>query len=77
MRDQGNLEEAETSARKAIKLNPNFVNAHANLGNILRDQGKLEEAMLCTKKIMSIRSWSILGSYCFNYHLKSNSFHNS
>ena len=66
MHDLGNLKEAEKSYRKVIKLNPDLVEAHSNLGSILRAIGKSEEAIICSKKIMSIRSWSILGSYSFN-----------
>ena len=69
MSDLGKLEEAELSYRKAIELNPNFVDALSNLGNILRRLGKIQEARLCSEKIMSIRSWSIAGSYSFNYEM--------
>ena len=69
LKDFGKLKEAEFSYRKAIELNPNFTDAHYNLGNILRDIGKLKEARLCSEKIMSLRSWSIVGSYSFNYIL--------
>ena len=62
----GKLKEAESYFRKAIKLNPNFADAHSNLGSILRALGKLEDAKICSDKIMSIRPWSILGSYSFN-----------
>lgn len=44
LRKLGKLEEAETRFRKAIDLQPNFMNAHYNLGIILSDLGKLEEA---------------------------------
>ena len=65
------LTEAELSYRKAIELNPDFVEALSNLGNILRRHGEYQEARLFSEKIMSIRSWSIAGSYSFNYELKS------
>tara|TARA_Y100001968_G_scaffold483_1_gene372 strand:- start:1522 stop:2109 length:588 start_codon:yes stop_codon:yes gene_type:complete len=70
LRDLGKLQEAELAIRKAIKLNPNVAELHSNLGDILRDLGKLKEARLCSEKIMSMRSWSILGSYSFNYEIK-------
>ena len=66
LQSQGKLKEAELSYRKAIKLKPDFVEAHSNLGSILRALGKLEDAKICSEKIMNIRSWSILGSYSFN-----------
>ena len=34
--------------------------------------GKPAEAILCSKQIVSIRPWSIVGSYNFNYQIKSN-----
>ena len=70
MRDLGKLQEAELYMRKAIQINPNYVEAHSNLGNVLRDLGKLQEARLCSETIMSIRLWSILGSYSLNYEMK-------
>ena len=67
----GKLKEAELIQRKVIKLKPDFADAYSNLGNILRDLGKLQEARLCSEKIMSLRSWSIIGSYSFNYEIES------
>ena len=68
--DLGKLQEAEVSLRKAIDIKPDYVEAYYNLGNILRILGKLEEANLCSEKIISKRSWSILGSYSFNREMK-------
>ena len=45
MRDQGKLEEAIAEYRAAIRLKPDFAEAHCNLGNALTDQGKLDEAV--------------------------------
>ena len=70
MIDLGKLQEAEVSLRKAIDIKPDYVEAYYNLGNILRILGKLEEAKLCSEKIISKRSWSILGSYSFNREMK-------
>ncbi|MBW3042598.1 methyltransferase domain-containing protein, partial [Prochlorococcus marinus] len=39
LKDLGKLKEAELSYRKAIELNPDFANAHYNLGNILNELG--------------------------------------
>ena len=50
----GESNEAELSFRKAIKLNPNFANAHSNLGGILKDLGKSEEAELFTRKAIEL-----------------------
>ena len=71
MSNLGKFQEAELSFRKAIEIKPDYVEAHYNLGNVLRNLGKLHEARLCSEKIMSIRSWSILGSYSFNHEMKS------
>ena len=70
LKSLGKLQEAEFSYRKAIEIRPDYAEAHYNLGNTLRDLGKLKEARLCSEKIMSLRSWSILGSYSFNYEMK-------
>ncbi len=50
MRDLDQLQEAELSLRKAIELNPDFAQAHSNLGNIFGDLGKLKEAELSLRK---------------------------
>ncbi len=50
----GKLKEAEILYRKAIKLNPNFANAHLNLGNILNYLGNLQEAELSTRKAIKL-----------------------
>jgi len=42
--DLGKFKEAEVSTSKAIELNPDFADAHANLGTILIDLGKSKEA---------------------------------
>src|SRR5207237_10202978 len=42
---QGNLELAEDAFRQTLRLQPNHVKAHSNLGNALMSQGKLDEAV--------------------------------
>ena len=42
------------SYRKAIEINPNFANAHYNLGNILKDIGNLKDAELSYRKAIEI-----------------------
>ena len=54
MRDLGKLKEAELSTRKAIELNPNFANAHSNLGNIMRDLGKSKDAEISYRKAIEL-----------------------
>ena len=41
---QGQLEESSASFRHAIELDPDFAQAHHNLGGVYRDQGELEPA---------------------------------
>ncbi len=53
-KDLGNLQEAELYLRKAIELNPNFANAHFNLGNIFIDLDKLQEAELSIRKAIEL-----------------------
>ncbi len=55
LKDQGRLEEAELSTRKAIELKPDFAEANYNLGNILRELGKLEAAELSIRKAIEIK----------------------
>jgi len=54
LRDLGKLKEAEIYQRKAIALNPDFVNAHLNLGNILRDLGNLKDAESSYRKAIAL-----------------------
>ncbi len=69
-KDLGKIQEAEISFRKAIKLKPDNVDAYYNLGSILSNLGKSREVRLCSEKIMSIRSWSIMGAYVSNLEMK-------
>ena len=71
LRELDKLKEAELSTRKAIKLNPNFVEAHSNLGCILSDLGKLKEAELSTRKAIELnpffaKSYLNLGNILIN-----------
>ena len=42
LKDQGKLEEAIASYQQALRLKPDFAEAHNNLGNVLQRQGKLD-----------------------------------
>jgi tetratricopeptide (TPR) repeat protein len=44
LHQKGKLSNAEKAYKKAIKINPNFAEAHCNLGNILLERGRLKEA---------------------------------
>jgi protein O-GlcNAc transferase len=50
------LSESESSYRTALKLNPDFAEAHNNLGNVLKDQGRLKEALNEYRKAIKIYS---------------------
>ena len=50
----GKLKEAELSLRKAIELNPNYADAHMNLGGVFKDLGKLKEAELSLRKAVEL-----------------------
>jgi tetratricopeptide (TPR) repeat protein len=52
--EQGRLSSAEKCFKKAVKLNPNYVEAYNNLGNILQLQGKNDQAVVCLKKAIEI-----------------------
>ena len=54
MRNLGKLKESEISCRKAIEINPDFPDAHHNLGNILKDLGELQEAELSQRKAIEL-----------------------
>jgi predicted O-linked N-acetylglucosamine transferase (SPINDLY family) len=40
--------------KKAININPNYADAHNNLGNALKDSGKFEKAISCYEKAINI-----------------------
>ena len=54
LKNLGNLQEAESSTRKAIELKPNIAEAYSNLGSILKDLGKLQEAELSYRKAIEL-----------------------
>ena len=70
LHSQGNLSEATKYYEYFINQGFKDHRVFSNYGNILRNLGKLQEARLCSEKIMSLRSWSILGSYSFNREMK-------
>ena len=53
--EQGNLDEAEKQYQKAIQTNPNYVEAHNNLGNIYFRKERFEEALAEYKKTVEIK----------------------
>ncbi len=57
LKDLGKLEEAELSTRKAIKIKPDYAEAHSNLGIILTDLGNLKEAEISYRKAIEINPY--------------------
>ena len=51
---RGNLNSAERAYRKALKINPNFVEALNNLGNVLVDRERLNEAAGAYRKALKL-----------------------
>jgi tetratricopeptide (TPR) repeat protein len=41
--------------QQAIRIKPDFAEAHSNLGNALRDQGKLDEAVTAFRRAIKVR----------------------
>ena len=55
MKELAKLKEAELSYRKAIEINPDYAEAHFNLGNLLKELGKLKEAKLSVLQAIKIK----------------------
>lgn len=55
LQQQGKLIEAEKVYRKAVNKQPNFVEAHNNLGNVLVDLEHLEEAIRAYRKAVNLK----------------------
>ena len=51
----GNLDEAISSFRRALKFNPRFAEAHSNLGHVLKEQGQLDEAVACCRRAIKLK----------------------
>ena len=54
LKQLGRLQEAEMDYRRALKLDPAFVDAWYNLGNLYRDSGHLDRAINAYKRIGQI-----------------------
>ena len=50
----GHFAEAINSYKKAIRIEPNYIDAYYNLAFALREQGKIEDAVATFKKVISI-----------------------
>jgi tetratricopeptide (TPR) repeat protein len=61
--DQGKLPEAVAAFKEAIRLKPDFSEAHADLGAALKDQGKLAEAVAAFKEAIRLKP-DLPEAYC-------------
>ena len=57
-RNAGRVDDAVEQYRKAVELNPGYMEAYSNLGNALRQQGRLDEAMAHCRKALEIQPQS-------------------
>lgn len=51
----GQIAVAEQAFRRASELDPEFPDAHNNLGNVLKDQGRLDEAAACYARALELK----------------------
>jgi len=49
-----NFDQAKQLINQAIKINPNYPDAHINLGNVLKELGEREKAVSCYKQAIKI-----------------------
>jgi protein O-GlcNAc transferase len=54
LRDFGSFEEAASACCEAIRLKPDFAEAHSNLGLALKGQGKLDEAIAACREAVRL-----------------------
>ena len=52
--DQGRFTEAVDSYKNAVKLEPNFADAHYNLGNALKQTGELKQVIQSYRASLAI-----------------------
>jgi len=70
LKNLGKLEEAELSTRNAIKIKPDYAEAHSNLGVILTDLGNLKEAEFSYRKAIEINPYFANAHYNIGKSLK-------
>ena len=49
------MDEAIACYRRALEVKPDHVEAHNNLGIVLKDQGKLDEAIACFRRALELK----------------------
>jgi protein O-GlcNAc transferase len=55
LRDLGNLGDAVAACSQAVRMKPDFAEAHSNLGLALKGQGKLDEAITAFREAIRIK----------------------
>ena len=60
---RGDLNEATAQYQKALQINPNYVEAHNNLGIIYFRKGKMDEALSEYQKAIEIKPDYAKGYY--------------
>lgn len=53
--EKGQLDEAVTHLKEAVRISPKFSLARSNLGKVFLKQGKVNEAIVCFKEVLRIR----------------------
>ena len=54
LKELGEIEKAKECYEKAISINPNYLNAHYNLGTIFRELGERLKAKNCYEKVIEL-----------------------
>ena len=49
----GKLDEAVAAYRQAIRIKPDYAEAHSNLGNALKERGNLDEAVAAYRQAIA------------------------
>ena len=55
MKEEGEVEEAIASYRKAVEVKPDFADAYLNLGIVLKEEGELVEAIATYRKAIEVK----------------------
>ena len=71
LRNLDRLDEAETSLREALRLKPDFANAHTDLGRVLDYLGRFEEAEASVRTALRLQPEHALAHYRSREHTLS------
>ena len=55
LQELGRFEEAAENYEQALIFNPNYFEAHCNLGALLQELGRLEKAEISCRKAISLK----------------------